>query len=83
MSTYLCVSAKPQVYLYTPIYVYVYVYVTGIYMYMCTNKYLCLGLYANVSVCTLEWGSFLGQVVDLGDTLSQVGGKALGFQRPL
>ena len=29
MSTYLCVSAKPQVYLYTPIYVCVYVYVTG------------------------------------------------------
>ena len=50
---------------------------------MCTNKYLCLGLYANVSVCTLEWGSFLGEVVDLGDTLSQVGGEALGFQRPL
>lgn len=33
-------------------------------MYVCTNKYLCLGLYANISVCILEWGSFLG------DTLS-------------
>ena len=33
-------------------------------MYVYTNKYLCLGLFANISVCILEWGSFLG------DTLS-------------